>query len=228
MNFYSDNGNFYFTANDGTGPKLFEIPDTTAPSVSQATWNYATKPQSMQIRFNEDVSAALTSSDFQLINTAAGLPATGVTWNYTYDPSTFTATLTFTAPPGGVLPDGNYQLQLGANSITDLAGNPNAAYTYNFFSLTADANRDGIVNALDFNALASHYGKTGQTLATGDFNFDGRVNSSDFALLAARYGENLHPPSPALTAAHSLTTQFTSLFSNNIIDPNRVAASLLA
>ena len=36
----------------------------------------------------------------------------------------------------GVLPDGNYRLLLPADSMSDLAGNPNADYALDFFSLT--------------------------------------------------------------------------------------------
>jgi hypothetical protein len=59
-------------------------------------------------------------------------------------------------------------------------------YTFN-----GDANLDGTVNALDFNALANGYGKTpgSEVWSQGDFNYDGAVNSSDFAALAANYGQ---------------------------------------
>jgi hypothetical protein len=63
-------------------------------------------------------------------------------------------------------------------------------YTY-----TGDANLDGKVNALDFNALATGFG-TGSTWVSGDFNYDGTINSLDFAALAANY--NLALPGPAL------------------------------
>jgi hypothetical protein len=157
------------------------------------------------------------------VNSSTGQPATGVAWTYAYDTSTFSATLTFSAPAGGVLPDGDYQLQLPAGSITDLAGNPNADYSYNFFSLTGDANHDGVVNALDFNALASHYGKPSQTWINGDFNFDGKVNSADFSLLAARYGENLQPSQASPAFATSSSQQFNSLFGNDPINANSVS-----
>jgi hypothetical protein len=67
-------------------------------------------------------------------------------------------------------------------------------YTY-----VGDANLDGKVNALDFNALASNFGKTpGSDVWTqGDFNYDGNVNTLDFTALALNF--NQPPlPSPAL------------------------------
>jgi hypothetical protein len=58
------------------------------------------------------------------------------------------------------------------------------------YTFDGDANLDGTVNALDFNALASNYG-SGQYWFQGDFNDDGVVGSGDFALLAANYGQTM-------------------------------------
>ena len=68
-------------------------------------------------------------------------------------------------------------------------------YTY-----YGDANLDGTVNALDFNALANGYGQTpgSNVWSQGDFNYDGTVNSSDFALLAANYGQVMPSDAAAL------------------------------
>ncbi len=64
-------------------------------------------------------------------------------------------------------------------------------YTY-----YGDANLDGTVNALDFNALANNYSKAG-VWSSGDFNYSGTVDSSDFAMLAANYGQSLPSSAPA-------------------------------
>ena len=51
-----------------------------------------------------------------------------------------------------------------------------------------DANTDGVVNSLDFNAVASHFGmSSGASWFDGDFNSDGIVNSTDFNLLATNF-----------------------------------------
>jgi hypothetical protein len=65
------------------------------------------------------------------------------------------------------------------------------------YTFVGDANLDGIVNGLDFNALANNYGRSGKTLTQGDFTGDGIVNSSDFAALAMNYGQS----TPSATAA---------------------------
>ena len=62
-------------------------------------------------------------------------------------------------------------------------------YTY-----LGDANLDGTVNALDFNALASNFGSSGVPWTSGDFNYDGTVNTLDFSALAANFGSTLGVP----------------------------------
>jgi hypothetical protein len=61
-------------------------------------------------------------------------------------------------------------------------------YTY-----AGDANLDGKVNALDFNALASGFG-TGSTWLNGDFDYDGAVTSADFSALATNFNLSLSAP----------------------------------
>jgi hypothetical protein len=65
-------------------------------------------------------------------------------------------------------------------------------YTY-----SGDANLDGVVNALDFNAVATNFGGSANSFwFQGDFNYDGVVDTQDFTQLATNFGQVL--PSPAL------------------------------
>jgi hypothetical protein len=65
------------------------------------------------------------------------------------------------------------------------------------YTWSGDANLDGKVNALDFNALASNFGGASNKLWNeGDFNYDGTVNTADFNALASNF--NLALPAPAL------------------------------
>ena len=58
-------------------------------------------------------------------------------------------------------------------------------YTY-----SGDANLDGEVNALDFNALASNFGgASGRFWNQGDFNYDGTINTLDFGALAVNFNQ---------------------------------------
>src|SRR5262249_9202386 len=55
-----------------------------------------------------------------------------------------------------------------------------------------DANLDGIVNALDFNAIAANFGGASGLLWTeGDLNYDGTVNTLDFDALALNFNKSL-------------------------------------
>ena len=80
-----------------------------------------------------------------------------------------------TSAPGGVL------------GYKDLGG----GQTEVRFTVRGDANLDGIVNVLDFNALSMNYNKTGQLWANGDLTNDGKVNAADFDQLATGYGSNI-------------------------------------
>jgi len=114
------------------------------------------------------------------------------------DPVTHVATFTFPA----VFPDQNYRATLSAAGLTDAAGNPLAAdFTFDFYMLTGDTNRDRTVNFADLLTLAQHYGTTGATYANGDINGDGSVNFTDLLALAQDYGTTLAAPAPAAAAA---------------------------
>jgi hypothetical protein len=62
------------------------------------------------------------------------------------------------------------------------------------YTFSGDANTDGIVNALDFTALANHFNQSGKFWSDGDSNYDGVVNALDFNSIATNYGATL--PSP--------------------------------
>jgi hypothetical protein len=69
--------------------------------------------------------------------------------------------------------------------------------------IAADANLDGIVNAIDFTILASNFQKTGMSWLTGDFNADGKVNALDFNAIATNYGNTAPTGATALSMATS-------------------------
>jgi hypothetical protein len=80
-------------------------------------------------------------------------------------------------------------LSVGSNSV--LIG-----YTF-----SGDANLDGRVNGLDFNALSTNFGDaSGKLWVNGDFNYDGLVNSADFTSLAQNFNASMPSPSFGLGA----------------------------
>jgi hypothetical protein len=74
-------------------------------------------------------------------------------------------------------------------------------YTY-----AGDANLDGVVNALDFNAVATNFGRSGAEWAQGDFNYDGTTSAADFVALSQNFGSTLPAPTiPAGVVAAALS-----------------------
>ena len=169
--------------------------DTTPPTVLNAAFNPNLSQQAITIQFSEDVSASFTTADLVLTNenTNQQVP-TGSIKLLNYDHSTNTATFTFPGLTSGILPDGYYTARFLASGITDAAGNHLPAdQVLNFHFLDGDANGDNHVNAMDFDALATNYGKVG-TFAQGDFNYDGIVNTLDFNILAQHFNQTLVEP----------------------------------
>ena len=60
--------------------------------------------------------------------------------------------------------------------------------------LPGDANRDGTVNGLDFNILASNFGCATAQWEQADFNYDGLVNSADFTALSTNFNHSISSP----------------------------------
>jgi hypothetical protein len=156
---------------------------------------------------------------------------TNTTTNTTISNSTIAPTtsganllLAFSGVSNGILPDGYYIATIPAASVFTASGVPmQASYSFVFFVLKGDANHDGTVNALDFNALANNYGKPAIGYTKADFDYSGIVDSNDFAVLASQYGKILAVPGGAdvpqslPTSASSLVAQSPNLFGNNPI-----------
>src|SRR5437763_9709902 len=80
--------------------------------------------------------------------------------NFSYDTNTNTATFAFSKFTKG-LPDSNYRAIIYGERVKDTDGTAMASDAiYNFTVFNGDANGDRVINALDFNALASNYGKS--------------------------------------------------------------------
>jgi uncharacterized delta-60 repeat protein len=193
--------------------------DTTPPTMSAA--RISSPRPAVQVTFSEKVTVP-TAANLSLISKTTGqafaVPQSWVSYN--------TTTLQLTVSPDSTLPNDNYQLQIAGGSELDFAANTQpTTFNGDFFFLTADANGDRTVNALDFNALATNYGKAG-TFSQGDFDFSGTVNSADFAILAARYGKVLAAPSNALLPM-AASPAAANLFANKSVDDSLLWSDVL-
>lgn len=163
-------------------------------SVASGTFNYETS-FGVYLLFNGIVWApSVSAGDLTILNETTGnsyVPTFGGA------PGQQPRGATWVLPTG--LPDGNYTATLPAGSVNDTAGNPiRTGYSFSFFILAGDANRDRRVNSQDFNALAGHFGMSGQTFSQGNLDYDGMglVDSVDFTVFAGHYGSQLPAPSP--------------------------------
>ncbi len=169
---------------------------TAVPTVLSAVYAYTAAKPALNVTFSSSVWGSLTVDDFHIVNlgTAQTVPISSL--SFSYSPSALKATVAFPGYPPGVLPDGNYRLTLAAGNVADDAGPALAAdYTFDFFALAGDANRDRIVDISDLGILATNWQGSGKTFAQGDFNYDGIVDISDLGILATNWQKSLAAPS---------------------------------
>lgn len=121
--------------------------------------------------------------------------------SYTY------ATYSFT-PPGGTWDwrdDGNYDLVLQPNQVTDAKGNAAGPTGQNnligsvivHIPFPGDADGDNATSFSDLVTVAQNYGAAGKGQASGDFDYDGLVGFSDLVIVAQNYGRNLADSLPS-------------------------------
>lgn len=186
--------------------------DTAAPAINSQSSDFLSTRGKFVFNFTKDVGSSLAADDFVVKNLATSQALDPSLLAFSYDPASRRATFNLPAS----VADGNYQASLNTLGVTDAAGNALASDgSTGFFLLTGDANRDGLVNALDFNALASNFGHSGANLSMGDFNYDGIVSTNDFLALAAHFAQTANPPSTSLPLANLGATTRTSLFSQD-------------
>ena len=218
-NLVSGDANFDYTT-DGTssnnlpaGGKLtpgdINFPAVAAPTLNTLTFNYDTTNQNITLDFSTDVFASFSTDDFTLTQTNSPsfvVPSANIQINHGATANEIV--LTFTNYPHNALPDGRYTLLVNHAGITDSSNNVLAADgTLNFFVLSADANHDGKVNALDFNALATHFGQSANVLAR---RFRLQRHGRHFGLHAARTAVQQSSPRHAPVAAAVVGSLFSS------------------
>jgi rhamnogalacturonan endolyase len=100
------------------------------------------------------------------------------------------------------LPDGDYDLRVGAAGAKNLGGTPMAGdFAFSFFRLMADANGDHMVDAFDLNIVAANWQKaTAGGPSVGDFNSDGTVDAFDLNMIAVNWQAGVTSTGGAMTA----------------------------
>jgi hypothetical protein len=162
------------------------------PAVTASAFHFATAPQQLQFSFDRDVSASLGSDDLLVQNLTTGLTVLSSQFTLLYDGASDQATFSYT---GGILPDGNYRATLLAAGISTPQGaTPAADYSFDFFVLAGDANRDRIVDITDLGILATNWQQSPRTFSQGDFNYDGLVDITDLGILATNWQKSLPRP----------------------------------
>jgi subtilisin-like proprotein convertase family protein len=178
--------------------------DFAPPQVVNGAFFDSTSSHRLQYAFSKSVAESVATGNFSMVSLVDEHTFAAEDFAIDYDDRTNTLGLTYL---NGVLPDGYYRLQMSASQWHDdaaipLDGNNDGVggddYYYDFAFLAADANKDRVVDSLDFTTVLSNYGKTSYVYYfTGDFDYNGRVSTSDFNILAGQFGKNLGPlPSP--------------------------------
>lgn len=162
--------------------------DDAKPTVVTASFEYQ-QSHSIRIQFSENVAASIAAGDLILRPILAGgtLGVSVPVQSTSYDLITNTAT--FNLP---TLTDQNYRATMITNDVSDIAGNAlNQNFTFDFYVLAGDANRDRLVDINDLVALANNWMASGKVFSQGDFDYNGVVNPSDLGILAARWQSKL-------------------------------------
>jgi len=181
--------------------------DAVPLTVTDAAFIFDAFPtrQTITLTFSANVGQSLQEQDITLQNlTTASIVQENV-FGISFDESTNVASIKFDGSlPFHALPDGNYRLTLPAGSVQDAAGNVlETTFTFDFFVLAGDANRDRRVDTVDFNILAANFAQSERTFSQGDFNYDGKVDTVDFNILASRFATELAPPAALNQPTHN-------------------------
>jgi len=190
------------------------VSDTTPPRAESGSFDV--NRNQLRIVFSENI-ANLISGALKIKNRSTGVEMPSPTL-LSFDLATHTAL--FRLPQSG-LPDGDYQAALSSGyGLVDLASNRLVdGFSFDFFLLKGDLNRDRQVNIADFITLSSNFGKTNATYADGDLNYDDQVTIADFIDLASNFNKTLDPPAAAVSpqAASAETISAAPAASNQVV-----------
>lgn len=168
--------------------KTAAITDNTPPAVSSSGMQYEVKSTGVYFVMNQDVAGSVQLEDASVVSLDNGF-LFPLRRAY-YEQSSRTVGFDFLAP---VLPDGRYRATLKSGSVKDLSNNPMVGdYTFDFYVLAGDFNRDQVVNFDDLLRVAQNYGKVDTaTYSMGDIDYDRSIDFDDLLMFAQKYGNSL-------------------------------------
>jgi autotransporter-associated beta strand protein len=141
----------------------------------------------LRFTFDRDVGPQVWADLLSIASTDGSVTLTPTAFSYDAQAKALLVTL----PPASQIVDGNYVATLQAGAMLT------ADYSFAFFKLGGDANRDRVVDFTDLLALAANYNTSAATWQQGDFTGDGAVDFSDLLALAANYNRTLPASAPA-------------------------------
>jgi hypothetical protein len=163
----------------------------------------------LRIAFDGDLLPSwVVARNLQVTNLTTGQAVSPASLTVNYDAVARVAVWSL----GAALPaDGNYRATLPGGKIWDSLGRPlGQDFTFDFFVLSGDANRDRVVNFADLLVLAKNYNKAGATWADGDLTGDGVVNFADLLVLAKAYNQALPAAAAPLLSAEPAVAPVTA------------------
>jgi len=93
------------------------------------------------------------------------------------------------------------------------------------YTLSGDANLDGLVNTSDFNILSANFNQSVTGWDQGDFNYDGLVNAADFNDLSANFNQGVNIAAVAAAALAAAPTVASTASTVTISTPKSAATN---
>lgn len=185
--------------------------DTVSPRIVESEYRFDRPSAQIVLYANDNIAGSLQNTDFTLTNTTTSTTIPSASLSVTYEAVTNRITITAPGVNGGILPNGNYTLTLSGGGLNDTSGNlldgdgngtGGDNYTFSFFVLAGDINRDRTVNFDDLLTVAQNYGRIGLSFSQGNFTYDlsGMVNFDDLLLEAQNYGVTVFSATPIAPA----------------------------